>query len=317
MKITDHFNQTKKTLFSFELLPPLKGDNIESIYKTIDPLFEFNPPYINVTYHKEEVVFKELDNGLLQKKVVRKRPGTVAISAAIMNKYKIDVVPHIICGGFNKEETENALIDLHFLGIENLLVLRGDPDKNTKRFMSEPDGHPYAVDLLKQVVDLNKGKYLDEELENKTATHFTCGVAGYPEKHNEAPNMLSDLYFLKKKIEAGAEFIVTQMFYDNQKYYDFVKACRDEGILVPIIPGIKPIATKSQMTVLPQTFHIDIPEALVKELIKCKNTADARQVGEEWAIEQSKDLIKHNVPVLHFYTMGKSDNIQRIAKAVF
>ncbi len=317
MKITDHFNQTKKTLFSFELLPPLKGDNIESIYKTIDPLFEFNPPYINVTYHKEEVVFKELDNGLLQKKVVRKRPGTVAISAAIMNKYKIDVVPHIICGGFNKEETENALIDLHFLGIENLLVLRGDPDKNTKRFMSEPDGHPYAVDLLKQVVDLNKGKYLDEELENKTATHFTCGVAGYPEKHNEAPNMLSDLYFLKKKIEAGAEFIVTQMFYDNQKYYDFVKACRDEGILVPIIPGIKPIATKSQMTVLPQTFHIDIPEALVKELIKCKNTADARQVGVEWAIEQSKDLIKHNVPVLHFYTMGKSDNIQRIAKAVF
>ena len=254
---------------------------------------------------------------MLQKKVVRKRPGTVAISAAIMNKYKIDVVPHIICGGFNKEETENALIDLHFLGIENLLVLRGDPDKNTKRFMSEPDGHPYAVDLLKQVVDLNKGKYLDEELENKTATHFTCGVAGYPEKHNEAPNMLSDLYFLKKKIEAGAEFIVTQMFYDNQKYYDFVKACRDEGILVPIIPGIKPIATKSQMTVLPQTFHIDIPEALVKELIKCKNTADARQVGVEWAIEQSKDLIKHNVPVLHFYTMGKSDNIQRIAKAVF
>ena len=317
MKIIDHFNQTKKTLFSFELLPPLKGDNIESIYKTIDPLFEFNPPYINVTYHKEEVVFKELDNGLLQKKVVRKRPGTVAISAAIMNKYKIDVVPHIICGGFNKEETENALIDLHFLGIENLLVLRGDPDKNTKRFISEPDGHPYAVDLLKQVVDLNKGKYLDEELENKTATHFTCGVAGYPEKHNEAPNMLSDLYFLKKKIEAGAEFIVTQMFYDNQKYYDFVKACRDEGILVPIIPGIKPIATKSQMTVLPQTFHIDIPEALVKELIKCKNTTDARQVGVEWAIEQSKDLIKHNVPVLHFYTMGKSDNIQRIAKAVF
>ncbi|MEI6822644.1 MAG: methylenetetrahydrofolate reductase [NAD(P)H] [Bacteroidota bacterium] len=317
MKIIDHFNQTKKTLFSFELLPPLKGDNIESIYKTIDPLFEFNPPYINVTYHKEEVVFKELDNGLLQKKVVRKRPGTVAISAAIMNKYKIDVVPHIICGGFNKEETENALIDLHFLGIENLLVLRGDPDKNTKRFISEPDGHPYAVDLLKQVVDLNKGKYLDEELENKTATHFTCGVAGYPEKHNEAPNMLSDLYFLKKKIEAGAEFIVTQMFYDNQKYYDFVKACRDESILVPIIPGIKPIATKSQMTVLPQTFHIDIPEALVKELIKCKNTTDARQVGVEWAIEQSKDLIKHNVPVLHFYTMGKSDNIQRIAKAVF
>ncbi len=317
MKIIDHFKPNTKTLFSFELLPPLKGDNIESIYRTIDPLMEFNPPYINVTYHKEEVVFKELNNGLLQKKVVRKRPGTVAISAAIMNKYKIDVVPHIICGGFNKEETENALIDLHFLGIENLLVLRGDADKNTKRFMPEPDGHPYAVDLLKQVVDLNNGKYLDEELENKTATHFSCGVAGYPEKHNEAPNMLSDLYFLKKKIEAGAEFIVTQMFYDNQKYYDFVKACREQGITVPIIPGIKPIATLSQMTVLPQTFHIDIPEALVKELIKCKNTADARQVGVKWAIEQSKDLIKNNVPVLHFYTMGKSDNIQRIAKAVF
>ncbi len=317
MKVTDHLNNTSKTLFSFELLPPLKGDNIESIYKTIDPLVEFKPPYINVTYHREEAVYKELSNGLLQKKIIRKRPGTVAISAAIMNKYKIDVVPHIICGGFNKEETENALIDLHFLGIENLLVLRGDSDKNTKRFVPEPDGHAYAVDLVKQVNDLNKGKYLDEELENKTSTHFTLGVAGYPEKHNEAPNMLSDLYFLKKKIEAGAEFIVTQMFYDNQKYYDFVKACREQGITVPIIPGIKPIATLSQMTVLPQTFHIDIPEALVKELIKCKKTEEARQVGVEWAIEQSKDLIKNNVPVVHYYTMGKSDNIQKIAIAVF
>jgi methylenetetrahydrofolate reductase (NADPH) len=317
MKITDHLNYTDKTLFSFELLPPLKGDHIDSIYRTIDPLMEFKPPYINVTYHREEVVFKEFPNGMLKKQVVRKRPGTVAISAAILNKYKIDVVPHIICGGFNREETENALIDLHFLGIENLMVLRGDADKSTKRFISEPDGHAYAVDLLKQVVDLNKGKYLDDESENKTPTHFTAGVAGYPEKHNEAPNMLSDLFFLKKKIEAGAEFIVTQMFFDNQKYYDFVNACRNEGITVPIIPGIKPIATKSQMSVLPQTFHIDIPEALVKELIKCKNNEEARQVGIEWAVEQSKDLIRNKVAVIHFYTMGKSDNIEKIAKAVF
>ena len=317
MKVIDHLNKAKKTLFSFELLPPLKGNNIETIYETIQPLMKFEPPYVNVTYHREEVVYKNHKSGLLEKKIVRKRPGTVAISAAIMNKYKIDLVPHIICGGFTKEETENALIDLHFLGIENLLVIRGDADKTTHRFVPESDGHVHAIDLVKQVIDLNNGKYLDDELENKTATHFSVGVAGYPEKHNESPNLQSDLHFLKQKIEAGAEYIVTQMFFDNDKYFKFVKNCRDSGITVPIIPGLKPFSTLNQLNILPQTFHIDIPEALVKEVCKCKSNDEVRNLGIEWAIEQSKELIKNNVPVIHFYTMGKSDNVEKIAKAVF
>ncbi len=317
MKVTEHLKKADKTLFSFELLPPLKGDNIETIYKTIDPLMEFNPPYINVTYHREEVVYKELSSGLLEKKTVRKRPGTVAISAAIMYKYKIDIIPHIICGGFNKEETENALIDLHFLGIENLLVVRGDSDKVTRRFVPEPAGHPYALDLVKQVVDLNNAKYLDDELENKTATNFTIGVAAYPEKHNESPNMETDIKFLKDKITAGAEYIVTQMFFDNDKYFRFVELCRNHGINVPIIPGIKPISQLNHLSILPNTFHIDIPQTLVQEVNKCKTNADVRELGISWAIEQSKELIRAGVPVVHYYTMGKSDNIRKIAEAVF
>ena len=317
MKVIDHLNKATKTLFSFELLPPLKGNNIETIHQTIEPLMEFEPPYINVTYHREEVVYKNHSSGLLEKKIVRKRPGTVAISAAIMYKYKIDLVPHIICGGFTKEETENALIDLHFLGIENLLVIRGDADKTTHRFVPESDGHAHAVDLVKQVIDLNKGKYLDDELENKTATHFSVGVAGYPEKHNESPNLQSDLHLLKQKIDAGAEYIVTQMFYDNEKYFRFVDRCRQNNINVPIIPGLKPFSTTSQLSILPQTFHIDITEPLVKELLKCKNNDETRQVGIEWAIMQSKELIQRGVPVVHYYTMGKSDNIRKIAKEVF
>jgi methylenetetrahydrofolate reductase (NADPH) len=318
MKITEHFKDRHKTLFSFELLPPLKGDNIQKIYDTIDPLMEFNPPYINVTYHREEVVYKDRGSGLLEKKIVRKRPGTVAISATIMYKYKVDVVPHIICGGFTKEETENALIDFHFLGFENLLAVRGDTMKNEKTFTPEPGGNAHALDLVKQIVNLNRGKYLDEEIENKTTTNFSVGIAGYPEKHVEAPNLRSDLHFLKQKVDAGAEFIVTQMFFDNRKYFEFVKRCRDAGITVPIIPGLKPVSTSNHINYLPQTFNIDLPEELVKEILKCNgNQQMVRQAGIEWSVCQTKDLIAAGVPVVHFYTMGRSDNIRKIAEAAF
>ena len=317
MKITEILNNTEKTLFSFELLPPLKGTNIQSIYDTIDPLMEFNPVNINVTYHREEVQYKKLGNGLLEPRVVRKRPGTVGIAAAIMNRYKTPVVPHMICAGFNREETENALIDLNFLGIDNILVLRGDADKTTRRFVQDPGGHAHAVDLLRQIQELNNGQYIEEDIENSTPTNFTCGVAGYPEKHCEAPNMEMDLKYLKDKIDAGAEYIVTQMFFDNAKYFNFVDMCRERGITVPIIPGIKPISIRSQLNILPQTFHIDLPEALAMEIVKCKTDAEVRVLGVKWAIEQCKELVKHNVPVIHFYTMGKSDNIVKIAKAIY
>jgi methylenetetrahydrofolate reductase (NADPH) len=317
MKIAERIKKSESTLFTFELLPPLKGDNIGTIHEMIEPLLEFSPAYINVTYHREEVVYKKRDGGLLEKKIVRKRPGTVGITAAIKFKYKIEVIPHIICGGFSREETENALIDLHFLGIHNLLVLRGDVPKSEKYFVAECDGHKHAIDLVRQVQDLNEGIYLDDEVENKTPTDFSIGVAGYPEKHAEAPNMQSDLRYLKQKIEAGAEYIVTQMFYDNAKYFSFVKQCRAEGIDVPIIPGIKPIASIKQINMLPQTFNIDIPNALAQEIEKCKNNEQAREVGVEWTTAQAKELLKAGVPALHFFTMGRADNIRKIAKAVF
>ena len=318
MTIPEILKDTKKTLFSFELLPPLKGSSIDEIYKVIDPLMEFQPPYINITYHREEVVYKKRGGGLLERKTVRKRPGTVAIAAAIKYKYKnVMVVPHIICGGFSKEETENALIDLHFLGIENLLVLRGDPEKTTNLFVPEPDGHAHSIGLVEQISNLNNGKYLDEELQNTQATNFTVGVAGYPEKHIESPNLQSDLHFLKKKADAGASFIVSQMFFDNQKYFDFVKACRDYGITVPIIPGLKPVSVMNHLNSLPKTFNVDLPDDLVREMIKCKTKEQVRDLGVEWTTEQSKGLIAADVPVIHYYTMGKSDNIYRIAKAVF
>ncbi len=318
MKITEILQNIKKTHFSFELLPPLKGSSINKIYDTIDPLMEFKPPYMNITYHREEVIYKKREAGLLERKTTRKRPGTVAIAAAIKYKYRdLEVVPHLICGGFSKEETENALIDLNFLGIKNILLLRGDPELSSNVFIPEKDGHKNAIGLVKQVDNLNKGIYLDNELENSTPSHFTIGVAGYPEKHIESPNRLSGIHFLKQKVAAGAEFIVTQMFFDNQKYYDFVASCRKEGINIPIIPGIKPIAVQNHLSSLPKTFNIDLPETLVKEIIKCKNNIQVRQLGIEWAIAQSKDLIKNNVPVIHYYTMGKPDNIYKIAKAVF
>lgn len=317
MKITDHIVQAKQTLFSFEILPPLKGQNIQSIYNAIEPLMEFNPPFVDVTYHREEFVFKNRGNGLLEKKSTRKRPGTVGICAAIMNRFQVDAVPHIICGGFNQEETENALIDLDFLGIDNVLVLRGDPIKTETYFKPENDGHAYAIDLLRQVTDLNNGKYLDEELTNSTNTDFCIGVAGYPEKHFEAPNLKSDLKWLKAKVDAGAEYIVTQMFFDNKKYFEFVDACREIGITVPIIPGLKPLATQRQLSLLPHRFHIDIPEALADEVQKASSNEIVREIGIEWCTQQSKELMKKGAPVLHYYSMGKSDNIKQIASSIF
>lgn len=317
MKITEHIAQSKGTLFSFEILPPLKGATIEGIFNAIDPLMEFNPPFIDVTSHREEFVYHDRGNGLLERRVTRKRPGTVAICAAIQNKYNVDAVPHLICGGFNKKETESALIDLRFLGIDNLLVLRGDPIKSETYFKPEEDGHEYATQLLEQVMDMNRGHYLEEDVKNAHPTDFCAGVAGYPEKHFEAPNMKNDLKWLKKKVELGAEFIVTQMFFDNQKYFDFVDQCRAAGIDVPIIPGLKPLATARHLSTLPQMFHIDIPEDLADEALKAKDNEAVKQVGVEWAIEQSKELIERGAPVLHFYTMGRPDNIAQIAKEVF
>ena len=312
MKVTEHIKNATKTLFSFEILPPLKGTSIQSIYNSLDPLMEFNPSFVDVTYHREEFVYKKRPDGLLERRAVRKRPGTVGICAAIMNKYQVDTVPHIICGGFSKEETENALIDLDFLGIDNVLVLRGDPIKSETYFSAEQDGHKYASELLGQVNEMNNGIYLDEELKSSAPTNFCIGVAGYPEKHFEAPNMRSDIHFLKKKVEAGAEYIVTQMFFDNQQYFDFVNLCRENDITIPIIPGLKPLSTQKQLTLLPQRFHLNVPNPLVDEVLKCKTNEAVRQVGVEWAIQQTKELIEFGAPCIHFYTMGKSDNVQKI-----
>jgi methylenetetrahydrofolate reductase (NADPH) len=317
LKITEHLKNAKKTLFSFELLPPLKGESIQSIFDAINPLMEFKPPFIDVTYHREEYVYKKRENGLLEKRSIRKRPGTVGICAAIMNKYAVDAVPHIICGGFTKEETENALIDLHFLGIENVLALRGDSIKSEGHFVPEPQGHAYSTDLIKQIVELNNGKYLDDEMQHPTPTNFCIGVAGYPEKHFEAPNLNSDLKHLKEKIELGADYIVTQMFFDNSKFFEFVRRCREMGIDVPIIPGLKPLATKSQLVSLPRSFHIDVPDELVDAVNKCKNNEEVKKLGIEWCIMQSKELMNFGVPCLHYYTMGKSAAVYQIAKALF
>lgn len=318
MKVTEHIkNANGKTQFSFEILPPLKGQHIQSIFDNINPLMEFNPPFIDVTYHREEYVFKEVENGLLKKQVVKKRPGTVGICAAIQNKYGVDAIPHILCGGFTKEDTENFLIDLDFLDIDNVMALRGDAVNSERYFKPEKEGHNYANELVAQIEDLNNGVYLDEELLNSSKTDFCIGVAAYPEKHMEAPSLDSDIHFLKKKIKNGATYIVTQMFFDNQKYFDFVKKCRKEGITVPIIPGLKPISTKKQLNLIPHRFHVDLPEDLIMAVVKCKDNKAVRQVGIDWCIEQSKALQKAGIPVLHYYSMGKSDNIRAIASALF
>lgn len=317
MKVIDIIQQSRKTVFSFELLPPLKGQKPDKIYRTIDELIEFNPQYINITTHRDEVEFRDLPGGLMEKKIVRKRPGTVAIAAAIQHAYHIPVVPHILCGGFSREETENVLLDLNFLGIVNVLALRGDGLKSQSGFTpDERGGHSHAKDLVEQIVNLKQGNYLDPEIKNTAELDFCIGVAGYPEKHFEAPNIDIDLLNLKEKVDAGADYIVTQMFFDNQKYYDFVDRCRAIGITVPIIPGIKPLALMNQITILPKLFSIDIPEAFASEVRKCRTNDEARRVGTEWAIMQSRDLIAHKVPCLHIYTYGISDNTRQIAKAV-
>lgn len=318
MKVTDHIrNANGKTLFTIEILPPLKGENIRNLFDNLDPLMEFKPPFIDVTYHREEYVYKKMESGLLEKRSTRKRPGTVGICAAIQNHYKVDTVPHIICGGFSREETENALIDLQFLGIDNLLLLQGDAIKSETKFVPEPDGHRYASDLIGQVVQMNKGCYLDDELQNSSPTDFCIGVAGYPEKHFNAPNLKADLKYLKQKVDLGAQYIVTQMFFSNDRYFEFVDECKKAGIHVPIIPGIKPITTKAQLNILPKIFNIDIPEELCDAVEKCKDNTAVKEVGIEWCVAQSQELVKRNVPTIHFYTMGKSDPIYRIARELF
>jgi methylenetetrahydrofolate reductase (NADPH) len=317
MKVTEHLKNAKETLFSIEILPPLKGQSIQSLFDHLDPLMEFNPPFVDVTYHREEYVYKDRGNGLLEKRSIKKRPGTVGICSAIKNKYNVDPVPHIICGGFTREETENALIDLNFLDIHNVLLIRGDAIKSEGVFRSEDHGHKYAIELVEQVVKMNKGSYLDEELLNANHTDFCIGVAGYPEKHFEAPNLKFDLHYLKRKVELGAEYIVTQMFFDNQKYFDYVNKCREIGIEVPIIPGLKPITVQKQNTILPRIFHIDLPEELSDAIEKCSNNDQVKEVGIEWAIKQAKELMEFGVPCLHFYSMGKAEPVHKIASALF
>ncbi len=309
--------KNKETKFSFELLPPLKGNDIAKVFNTIDVLKEFNPQFINITSHREEYSFVTTKEGSIEKKIIRKRPGTVAVAASIQNKYGIKVIPHIIGRGFTKSETEYALIDLNFLGIHDILVLRGD-DAHKDKFPPRTEAcNEYAIELAQQVNDFNAGKYLDGTANDPVSTPFAYGVAGYPEKHEEAPNMESDLNHLKAKVDAGAEYIMTQMFFDNQKYYDFVDKCRAMGINVPIIPGIKPITTANQLTVLPKIFSCDIPEEFAKEIRKCKNNDEVKQVGVEWCTQQSLDLKKNGVPIIHYYTMMATQSVKKIAEAVF
>ena len=317
MKVIEHLTKAKDTLVSFEVLPPLKGRTISYIYEHLDPLMEFKPSWINVTYHRSETIVRKNAAGIDEKVDVRKRPGTVGICAAIMNHYNVDAVPHIICGGFSKRETEDALIDLQFLGIDNVLVLRGDAEKGQKTFVPEPDGNQQAIDLLKQVVGLNNGDYLDKEIVNGSKTNFCMGVAGYPEKHFEAASMELDLQRAKEKVDAGAQYIMTQMFFDNKKYFEYVDACRSIGINVPIIPGLKPITNKKQLTVLPNIFYVDIPADLRNAMQAAATDEACEQVGTEWLIQQSKELKAAGVPVLHYYTLGKPKVVKDVCKSVF
>ena len=317
MKITEHISNAANTLVSFEVLPPLKGKTIQSIYDHLDPLMEFKPSFINVTYHRSETMFKKKADGTFEKVEVRKRPGTVAICAAIKNHYNIDTVPHLICGGFSKRDTEDALIDLNFLGIDNVLILRGDAAKNEANFEPEPNGHAYAVDLLRQVVNLKNGIYQEEDIKNGGKPDFCIGAAGYPEKHFEAPNLETDLLHLKDKVDAGADYIMTQMFFNNQKFFDFVKNCRAIGITVPIIPGLKPITNKKQLTILPKIFHVDIPTDLSNAITAAKTDEEVEHIGTEWLVQQSKELKEFGVPVLHYYTLGKPKVIYNTVKQIF
>lgn len=316
-KVVEHINNSDKTLFSFEILPPHAGESIHNLFSNIDPLMEFKPKFIDVTYHREESVLKKRAGGLLEQKSIRKRPGTVAICAALMHKFHVDTVPHIICGGFTREETEYALIDLNYLGIHNILALRGDSIKGQMDFSPTFGGHAFASELVDQIRAMNAGRYLDEELENPIQTDFCIGVAGYPEKHFEAANMKSELKWLKHKVDCGAEYVVTQMFFDNKKYFEYVDRCKEEGINIPIIPGLKPLTSKKQIQLLASRFHIDIPEDLADAVEKCRDDKEVRRLGIEWSINQSKELMARKVPCLHYYSMGKSNAIREIASALF
>jgi methylenetetrahydrofolate reductase (NADPH) len=315
-KITKYFEEAAgKTLFSIEIIPPMKGQHLGELMSHIEPLMDFKPPFIEVTYHREEYVEKVID-GISKRIPIRKRPGTLGICASIMQRFQIEAVPHVICGGFTKEETEDFLIDLHYLGIENALLLRGDQEKGEAHFVPKPGGHAYANELVEQVAAMNKGILLHEETES-LPTNFCIGVAGYPEKHIDAVSFDQDLKYLKQKVDAGADYIVTQMFFDNAKYFDFVKKCREIGIQVPIIPGLKPLATERQLDILPEIFHLEIPSEFVNEARKCANNAAIKQLGIEWAVQQGKELIQAGVPALHFYTMSKSDSVRAIAEKLF
>ncbi len=317
MKITDHFKKANgKTLVSFEMLPPLKGGSMQAIFNTLDALMEFNPPFVDVTYHREEFIYKKRPSGYYEKTSIRKRPGTVGICAAIMHRYGVDAVPHLICGGFSVEETENALIDLNFLGINNVLALRGDARMFEEKFIPEENGHKYALDLVTQIAGMNEGRYLDTNIQNGERTDFCIGVAGYPEKHFESPNFASDLQFTRQKVEAGAGYVVTQMFFDNHSYFEYVEQCRANGIDVPIVPGLKPLTKRYQLNSIPRKFFINLPEDFVHEVMKAKDDAAVKQVGIEWCIQQSRELKAAGVPCLHYYTMGDTETIRAIAETV-
>lgn len=314
MKLTDHLAQAKDTIISFEILPPTKGKSIESIYNHLDPLMEFNPAFVNVTYHRAEQVYKKRPDNSFERVEIRKRPGTVGICAALMNKYKVEAIPHMICGGFSKEETENALIDLNFLGVRNVLALRGDAAANEKFFAPHPAGHRYSEDLVQQIIDLNHGRYLEDDIMDGGKTDFCIGIAGYPEKHFEAPNLDTDIYYVKRKIDFGAHYVTTQMFFRNQHFYSYIDRCREHGVTVPILPGLKPLTSKRQMTMIPSIFNVEVPVEFYTEMMKAKNEAECEKVGEEWLLEQCKDLLKNKVPMLHFYTLGKPHVIYNVLK---
>ena len=317
MRVIDLIHSNEKTAFSFEILPPLKGTGIEKLYDTIDTLREFDPKYINITTHRSEYVYKDLGSGLFQRNRLRRRPGTVAVAAAIQNKYNITVVPHLLCSGFSREDAEYVLLDLQFLGITELLVLRGDKAKHEASFTPENGGYHHAIELQEQINNFNNGIFVDGSEMKVTNTPFSYGVACYPEKHEEAPNIESDIYWLKKKVESGAEYAVTQLFYDNQKYFDFVERARQAGINVPIIPGIKPFKKISQLSTIPKTFKVDLPEELAQEVIKCTTDEASYRVGVEWTIKQCRELMAHGVPSIHFYSIGAVDSISEVAKAIY
>ena len=317
MKVVDLIRNTNKTAFSFEVLPPIKGTGIEKLYKDVDALREFDPQYINITTHRSEYIYKELGNGLFERTRLRRRPGTVAVAAALHNKYNITTVPHILCSGFTREDLEYELLDLQFLNITDILVLRGDKAKHESAFVPEPNGHTHALELIEQINRFNQGVFEDGSPIKVTNTPFSYGVACYPEKHEEAPNLDQDIYWLKKKVEAGAEYAVTQLFYDNSKYFRFVDRVRKEGITIPIIPGIKPFRKQSQLSMIPKTFKVDIPQDLALEALKCLTEEDTEKLGVEWCIQQCKELIAYGVPSIHFYSVGAINSIKQVAKAIY